>query len=142
MKLSLATLTTFLALSSVSEAWSCSYSGANNQNLKNAVNDFDKLFGKNKLKAAKYQCYTSMCRGYYFRFCNSSAATRTENSGMRDKVKNTGIPRNNGDKCNENGASRSQDFAYLHYHFGSISRMSDCAKRPTCGLQKNDIRKC
>ncbi|KAK0390809.1 hypothetical protein NLU13_0312 [Sarocladium strictum] len=145
MKFTLVTLTTVLALSGVGEGykWECAIgSGGNNQNLQTAVNDFDKLFGTRVLKAAPNQCYTSLCRGYYFSFCNRAGVTQTEKSGQRNQAKRKTLPHGKGSNCRIAGLDNAVNYARHVYGFGKISDMKSHQSKPVLGTHKNDLRKC
>ncbi|CAI6336883.1 unnamed protein product [Periconia digitata] len=116
--------------------WSCDYQGATNDDLKNAVSDFDKLFGTRTLRTAGNQCYWSICRGFAFGFCNSSSRTRDEKSGEREKAMNTDL--NGGNSCRLSFQPIADD--YVAYKFVRESDVRICEKN--CGLFKNDVRRC
>ncbi|RGP72350.1 hypothetical protein FLONG3_6746 [Fusarium longipes] len=146
MKLSILTLTTVLAMSGVGEAqkWSCDRSGKgqpSTQKMKDAAWDFDRLFGKDRLTAASGQCYISHCRSHWFAFCNMAGVARKERKGDREKAKNTGLPKGQGNQCAITMGSLADPFNI--YYFGTIDTLQKdgCFKKGGKGCRV-DIRKC
>ncbi|KAF5671553.1 hypothetical protein FCIRC_8662 [Fusarium circinatum] len=70
MKLLLDTISGILSMSSLGKAkgWTCAQtSGATNQDLQNAVDDFGIVFTPNAQTVEPKHCYVSICGKYYFK---------------------------------------------------------------------------
>ncbi|KAF5634695.1 hypothetical protein F52700_5888 [Fusarium sp. NRRL 52700] len=118
MKLLLDTISGVLSMSSLGKekGWTCAKtSGATNQDLQNAADDFSIVFTPNTLTVEPKHCYLSICGKYYFSLCNYGYRNSTEPVGQRFRAKEWGLPGGNGMECRGNFGDKVN---YDWYEFG------------------------
>ncbi|KAG5808153.1 hypothetical protein H9Q74_000890 [Fusarium xylarioides] len=123
MKLLLDTISGILSMSSLGKpkGWTCDQSsGATNQDLQNAVDDFSVVFTPNSLTVEPKHCYLSICGKNYFSLCNYGHYNSTEPVGQRIRAKEWGLPGGNGTECRGNFGDKVN---YDWYEFGLVSEL-------------------
>ncbi|KAF9774612.1 hypothetical protein IL306_007335, partial [Fusarium sp. DS 682] len=115
--------------------------GGNNADLQAAVEDFDTLFGSEPLTLKENACAMSICRGYYFQYCNNRMEV-TESDYQRKKVSNTQLPKGKGASCYII-MSTGTLWAQETYQFGKASGLKVWMEHPQYWLAGQlEIRSC
>ncbi|KAF5984580.1 hypothetical protein FBULB1_3304 [Fusarium bulbicola] len=125
MKLLLDTMSGILSMSSLGQAkgWTCAQtSGATNQDLQNAVDDFGIVFTPNTLTVEPKHCYVSICGKYYLSLCNYGHNNSTEPVGQRMRAREWGLPGGNGTECRGNFGEKVN---YDWYAFGLADELEE-----------------
>ncbi|KAH7244461.1 uncharacterized protein BKA55DRAFT_541360 [Fusarium redolens] len=118
------------------KGWTCDKSsGATNQDLQNAVDDFSIAFSPNSLTVESKRCYVSVCNSHYLSLCNYGYKNSTEPVGQRVRAKEWGLPGGNGTECRGNFGDKVN---YDWYEFGLISELKEYEKDP----KYVEIREC
>ncbi|EWG50029.1 hypothetical protein FVEG_09365 [Fusarium verticillioides 7600] len=125
MKLLLDTISGILSMSSLGKqkGWTCAQSsGATNQDLQNAVDDFSVVFTPNALAVQPKHCYLSICGQHYFSLCNYGYNGSLEPVGQRIRAKEWGLPGGNGTECRGNFGDKIN---YDWYQFGLVDELEE-----------------
>ena len=116
--------------------WECAREGGNHAALRTIHGEFNRLFGEDLLTAAGSQCYYAICNDYTFGFCNRSSQERQEIADQRNAAKDTDPF--SGSSCGITFGGAPDP--YLSYIFSHMKDIEIC--EGSCGLIKNDVRRC